>query len=47
MYPVVSRDARWAGAACIVRPSPMSYSEQDNKVFWLGGQARSNADIYR
>ena len=47
MSPVESTDSEWAGALCIVRSSAMSYIEHDDKVFWLGGQARSNADIFR
>ena len=42
-----SVETEWAGALCIVRASAMSYIKHNDRIFWLGGQARSNADIFR
>ena len=42
-----AREMQWGGALCIVKPSAMSYMEKNGRIFWLGGQARSNEDIYR
>ena len=47
MIPVRTAETEWAGALCIVRALAMSYSKQGDKIFWLGGQARSNAEIFR
>ena len=40
-------ETQWAGALCIIKASAMSYIEDNGRIFWLGGQARSNADIFR
>ena len=40
-------EEQWAGALCSVKPSAMSYIKKGERIFWLGGQARSNADIFR
>ena len=40
-------ETEWAGALCNVKPSAMSYIKHGKRIFWLGGQARSNADIFR
>ena len=41
------RETQWAGALCIVKASAMSYIEAGGRIFWLGGQTRSNEDIFR
>ena len=40
-------EMQWGGALCIVKASAMSYIEDNGKIFWLGGQTRSNEDIFR
>ena len=40
-------ETEWAGALCGIKASAMSYIECGGRIFWLGGQARSNADIFR
>ena len=40
-------ETEWAGSLCIIKASAMSYIKCGSRVFWLGGQARSNGDIFR
>ena len=40
-------ETEWAGALCSIKASAMSYIEVGRTTFWLGGQARTNADIFR
>ena len=40
-------ETEWAGALCDIKASAMSYIKCGGRTFWLGGQARSNADIFR